>query len=296
MNAPLSPDESRSASVERLAAVLRAMVVENGVGERSDVGEVAVAVSGGVDSLTLATFAHRMLGARVIMYHAVSPAVPPVATERTRALAQQEGWHLEVVDAGEFSSEDYLRNPANRCYFCKTSLYGSVTRHTRAQVVSGTNTDDLGDYRPGLIAAQEHTVRHPFVEAGMSKQAVRALARELGLPEIAELPSSPCLSSRVETGIAIDPKILRAIDEVEQYLRAALPAMQLVSSNIRCRYRLRGIALELDAAVVQALSDAQRADITRRARQAFDTQSTPVLFEAYRLGSAFLHPVNIVRR
>ncbi len=282
MNAPLPPFETISASKDRLSATLREMP------------NLAVAVSGGVDSLTLATFAHRLLGKSVTMYHAVSPAVPPAATERTRALAQREGWQLEVVDAGEFSSEDYLRNPSNRCYFCKTSLYGAVTRHTQAQVVSGTNVDDLGDYRPGLNAAKEHAVRHPFVEAGMTKKTVRALARELGLPDIAALPSSPCLSSRVETGIAIDPKILQSIDAVEQSLRAS---PDIHSENIRCRFRLRGIVVELDEGALETIDESRRAQLTANVREAF-AQCAPtaaVLFEPYRLGSAFLHPVKLVR-
>jgi len=285
MNAPLTPQESVTASAEKLGSVLREM------------SQVAVAVSGGVDSLTLATFAHRLLGDRVSMYHAVSPAVPPTATQRTRSLAAQEGWQLRVVDAGEFASEDYVRNPSNRCYFCKTSLYGTVSRYTQAQVVSGTNVDDLGDYRPGLNAAKEHAVRHPFVEVAMTKKAVRALARELGLPEIADLPSSPCLSSRVETGIAIDSKILRAVDQVEQYLKSTLPVLGIQSQNIRCRFRLRGIVIEVDKAALAILSDSQRASLATEIRDAFAVcaPDAAVMFEPYKLGSAFLHPINLVR-
>ena len=114
-----------------------------------------------------------------------------------------------MIDAGEFGSADYMRNPVNRCFYCKTSLYGAIRPHTAAQIVSGTNLDDLGEYRPGLIAAKEHGVRHPFVEA-RHRQAgacVRSRATS-GLGEVAELPASPCLSSRVETGIAIDPVVL----------------------------------------------------------------------------------------
>ena len=107
-----------------------------------------MAVSGGVDSLTLAAFAHRVLGQRVSMFHAVSPAVPGEATQRTRELAEREGWTLTVIDAGEFGSADYMRNPLNRCFYCKTSLYGAIRPHTAAQIVSGTNLDDLGEYRP----------------------------------------------------------------------------------------------------------------------------------------------------
>ncbi|MBV9785080.1 MAG: hypothetical protein JO264_14810, partial [Acidisphaera sp.] len=138
--------------------------------------QAAIAVSGGIDSLTLSVIAHGVLGARVRMHHAVSPAVPEEATERTRALAARQGWRLEVFDAGEFADPDYRANPANRCFFCKTNLYGAIARRTEATILSGTNLDDLGEYRPGLQAARDHFVRHPFVEAGIDKPTVRRLA------------------------------------------------------------------------------------------------------------------------
>ena len=158
--------------------------------------------------------------------------MPREATQRTQALAEREGWTLHVIDAGEFDNADYMRNPVNRCFFCKTSLYGSIRPHTAAQIVSGTNLDDLGEYRPGLLAAREHGVRHPFVEAGLRKSDVRALARQLGLGEVAELPASPCLSSRVETGIAIDPAVLALVHATEQ-----LVAQALQPKTVRCRVR-----------------------------------------------------------
>ena len=166
------------------------------------IGPAGVAVSGGVDSTTLAVVAHRRFPERSSMVHAVSPAVPPEATARVRELARDEGWDLKVIDAGEFQDPDYLANPVNRCFFCKTNLYGTMRRHVSGVLVSGTNLDDLGDYRPGLEAAKRHGVRHPYVEAEIDKAGVRALARHLGLGALAELPAAPCLSSRVETGIA----------------------------------------------------------------------------------------------
>ena len=247
---------------------------------------IAVAVSGGVDSLTLATYAHRLLPGRVSMFHAVSPAVPGDGSERTQALAQREGWSLHVIDAGEFGDADYVRNPVNRCFYCKTSLYGAIRPHTDAQIVSGTNLDDLGEYRPGLIAAQKHGVRHPFVEAAMAKQKVRALARELGLANVAELPSSPCLSSRVETGIAIDPAVLVAIHAAER-----LVAEQLDPGTVRCRVRASGVAIELDQATLARLDDQRCAALSDRIRAHFASTGLngPVRFELYRTGSAFLH-------
>lgn len=173
-----------------------------------DASDLAVAVSGGVDSLTLATLVCRHLQAPATLFHAVSPAVPGEATERVRALAVRESWALQIVDAGEFSDDRYRRNPVNRCFHCKTHLYDAIASRTSAQILSGTNLDDLGEYRPGLQAAKVHAVRHPFVEAGIDKQMVRRIAARLNLGEIADLPAAPCLSSRIETAIAIDPEVL----------------------------------------------------------------------------------------
>ena len=250
------------------------------------IDRIAVAVSGGVDSLTLSTFAHHVLGERCEMFHAVSPAVPEEATQRTRALAEQQGWALHIINAGEFGDADYMRNPVNRCFFCKTSLYGAIKPHTQAQVVSGTNTDDLGEYRPGLIAAKEHDVRHPFVEAGMSKQQVRALARQLGLGEIAELPSAPCLSSRIETGIAIEPAVLALVHSTEK-----LVAQALQPKTVRCRVRASGVVIELDQGTLARLADQEQEGLRKRVQDLFAAagHSHAVAFTAYRVGSAFLH-------
>ena len=123
-------------------------------------GPVAVAVSGGVDSMTLAFVAHRVNRVSQ-MFHALSPAVPERATGRVKDYADREGWNLNLIDAGEIRDPQYLANPVNRCYYCKTNLYDTVCERTDLMVISGTNKDDLGDYRPGLVAADEHRVRHP---------------------------------------------------------------------------------------------------------------------------------------
>ncbi len=251
-----------------------------------DMGGIAVAVSGGIDSLTLATAAHRARPGGVTMHHATSPAVPPEATERTHALAAVEGWQLDVFDAGEFADPAYRANPVNRCFFCKTSLYGAVAGRTARQIVSGTNLDDLGEYRPGLIAARAHAVRHPFVEAEIDKRTVRALAAELGLGALAELPSAPCLSSRIETGIRIEAPVLAMVHEAEKLVGA-----RLSPRTVRCRVRANGVVIELDPAALQALDvmqDGLRAEVQQLADAA--GLHAPVRFAAYRNGSAFLVP------
>jgi uncharacterized protein len=243
-----------------------------------DIARADVAVSGGVDSLTLAAVAHDVLGDDVGMHHAVSPAVPPEATSRTRDLAAARGWRLTVFDAGEFADPRYRANPANRCFYCKTSLYGALAARAGGTTLSGTNTDDLGDWRPGLKAAAEHGVRHPFVEAGIDKATVRAIAAWIGLGEIAELPSAPCLSSRIETGIRVEPALLTLVHRAERFVQA-----ELAPRTVRCRVRADGVVIELDSEALDrigrrpALADAISEAVGR-----------PVRFAAYRTGSAFL--------
>jgi uncharacterized protein len=257
-----------SDALERLRAVLRGLASAD------------IAVSGGVDSLTLATAAHDVLGAAARMHHAVSPAVPPEATARTRALAAARGWALNVFDAGEFADPRYRANPSDRCFFCKTNLYGALAAHAGGTVLSGTNTDDLGDYRPGLQAAADHGVRHPFVEAGIDKATVRRIAAALGLGDVAELPASPCLSSRIETGIRVEPDLLALVHRAERMVADALSPR-----TVRCRVRAGGIVIELDAATLGRTHDT--AALTGDLEKMFGGH---VRFAAYRTGSAFLRP------
>lgn len=262
-------------SLDRLESVL------------ADIGPLAVAVSGGVDSMTLAVAAQRLLGSDARMLHAVSPAVPEDASGRVRGYANREGWRLDVIDAGEFTDSNYLANPHDRCFHCKTNLYSTMANAVDCVLVSGTNQDDLSDYRPGLKAADMYSVRHPYVEAGMSKADVRALARELSLHDLAALPASPCLSSRVETGISIAPEVLDAIYQSEQYVHQVL-----APKTVRCRVRRDAVVVELDSGSIRAL-DATKATALRwqiRGLLAAAGVEHPISFQAYRMGSAFLRP------
>ena len=188
------------------------------------------------------------------MVHAVSPAVPAAATARVRANAAQFGWDLTETDAGEFADPQYRANPVNRCYFCKSNLYDRIRTLTDAPIASGANLDDLDDFRPGLIAAKERSVVHPFVQAGFAKSNIRELARFMDLEVLAELPAQPCLSSRIQTAIAVRPADLAFVEAVELEAGSLLPQ----SATVRCRITRNGVVLELGQADVAARNALKR--------------------------------------
>jgi uncharacterized protein len=236
---------------------------------------LAVAVSGGVDSLTLATIAARTVP-DFIAVHAVSPAVPARASERVRELARQRNWRLIEIRAGEFADADYLSNPVNRCYFCKSNLYTRIREVTDFPIAAGTNLDDLSDFRPGLAAASENHVVHPFVEAQIDKKSLREIAARAGLGDVASLPAQPCLSSRVETGIRISERDLDFIDRVERLAEKALGPVTL-----RCRITNVGVRIETGVEIPPSLVD--------HIRELCAAESRAFLgIAAYRQGSAFV--------
>lgn len=250
-----------------------------------DIAPVAVAVSGGVDSLTIACAAHRRLGDAAKMFHAVSPAVPPEATERVRRHAADLGWQLQIIDALEFADPNYLRNPVDRCFFCKSSLYGTIARHSDATIVSGTNVDDLADFRPGLKAAAQYRVRHPYVEAQIDKGLVRAIAKRLDLGDTAELPAAPCLSSRIETGIHVTAETLGLVHAVER-----LVSRRLNPTTVRCRFRRDGLVVEVDETSFARVTDEhdERLEAEIAVLGAARGYRGAIRFAPYRMGSAFV--------
>ncbi len=184
---------------------------------------VAVAFSGGIDSTVVAKAAFLALGEQAIAVTADSPSVARSELADARRLASLIGIKHVVVPTHEFDKPDYLKNDGTRCYHCKTELYTTVERLLPelgvSVMVSGANLDDLGDYRPGLVAASEHAVRHPLQEVGFTKADVRELARHWGLPTW-DKPAAPCLSSRLAPGLAVTPERTARVEAAETVLRA----------------------------------------------------------------------------
>lgn len=204
-----------------------------------------VAVSGGVDSSFLLRVAHDVLGDRVSALTTVSPTNPEEDTAAAAALARALGVDHLVIDANELEIPGYAANPVNRCYLCKDRLYDICAEHAAARghtvILDGVNLDDLGDYRPGLRAAEEHGVRHPLVEAGLRKAELRAISRTLGLATW-DKPASPCLSSRFPYGSAITLDGLRQVAAAEQ----ALHALGFREVRVRAHGEIARIELPVD--------------------------------------------------
>lgn len=208
---------------------------------------VVVACSGGIDSLLLAHVGSARCGSRITVAHAESPAVPTEATARVLEQGLRHGWQVRRVQTGEFADEQYLANPVDRCFHCKSHLYAVLdvlareVSGTEACLVSGANRDDLGEYRPGLRAAERHQVRHPYVELDVDKAGIRAMARVLGLA-YAELPASPCLASRLYTGTRVTPQRLSFVHRAERLVRERTGV-----EVVRCRIDGSLLKVELPA-------------------------------------------------
>lgn len=184
---------------------------------------VAVAFSGGVDSTLVAMAAHKALGEKAVAITGDSPSVPRKEIEKAKQVAAQMGVRHIVLGTQEFSQDDYLRNDGSRCYFCKSELYSQIqsvqAKLGFAAICSGANLDDLGDYRPGLIAAKEKGIVHPLIEAGMGKAEVRELAQFWSLP-VWDKPASPCLSSRIAPHLEVTPERTLRVEKAEDLLHS----------------------------------------------------------------------------
>jgi pyridinium-3,5-biscarboxylic acid mononucleotide sulfurtransferase len=181
-----------------------------------------VAFSAGVDSTFLLKIAHMVMGERAIALTASSPTAPPGELEAAKEFAKNLGCRHIVLDSHEMANPSFAENPVNRCFFCKDELYRICRKQADqlgiATVVDGTNLDDLKDHRPGLKAAKEWGVRHPLVEAEMTKEDIRRYSRALDLPTW-DKPSSPCLSSRFPYGTEITFDRLKKVAACEVFMK-----------------------------------------------------------------------------
>jgi uncharacterized protein len=184
-------------------------------------GSAVVAFSGGVDSALVAEVAARELGDRALACIGVSPSYPRRELDAAVELARRRGIRVRVVETEEHLDPRYRANATDRCYHCKTELFGRLRAVADdegiAVVVDGSNADDAHDHRPGMAAATDRGVRSPLVELGIGKDLVRRLARALDLP-VWDKPSMACLASRVPHGTTVGPELLGRIEAAEDVL------------------------------------------------------------------------------
>ena len=185
---------------------------------------VIVAFSGGIDSSLVAFVAGQVLGEQALAVTSGSASLKRTDLALSKKLSEDWGIRHQIIVTDELSKADYRANPTNRCFHCKTSLYTELAQIAQAQgfahILNGTNLDDLGDHRPGLVAADNHAVKSPLVEAGFHKADLRALASHLGL-ENADKPQAACLSSRFPYGTAINQDLLARVEAAENVLANA---------------------------------------------------------------------------
>ncbi len=261
---------SNSVKLDRLHAAL------------ASTGGAVVAFSGGTDSALVAAVAARALGERALAVTAVSPSLPPGELREAREVAALIGVRHRAVRTHEVEREGYAANGADRCYHCKTELYEVLGRIAAEEdlpaVVSGANVDDLGDWRPGLRAAGEHAVRHPLVEAGLTKAEVREAALELGLPTW-DKPASACLSSRIEHGVRI------TVEDLSRVGRAERAVKDLGFRQVRVRVHGEVARVEVETDDVARLASPAIRERVVEALRALGYRYVTVDLEGFRSGS-----------
>jgi uncharacterized protein len=245
-------------------------------------GRLLVAFSGGVDSSYLAFAAHRLLGGATLAVTAESPSYPRSHREMAQRIAREFGIPHRFVATAEMESEAYRANAPDRCYHCKSELFGVLGRLREElgfdAVAYGVNRDDRSDFRPGHRAAAEQGVLSPFLDAELGKEEIRALSREAGLPT-ADLPASACLSSRLPYGTAVTPERLRQVEDGEERLRA------LGFRQVRLRHHGPLARVEVDPAeLAKALDPAMAARIAAELKP-LGFRWVSLDLEGYRTGS-----------
>ena len=220
------------AKLERLRARMR------------ELGSVLVCYSGGIDSAFVLAVAHEQLGDRAIGMTAVSPSLPELERHDATRIAREIGAHHELVESHEIEREGYVNNDVDRCFHCKSELYDIAMEKSSEwqlqHVLNGTNTDDLGDYRPGLEAARNAGVISPLVELGFDKAAVRAGAQLIGMT-IWDKPASACLSSRIPYGTSVTRERLSQIGQFE----AALKGLGFRQVRVRWHDKISRVEIDL---------------------------------------------------